>query len=432
MKMMTERFATLLVAAAAVSMLVTAPTEASAGADERSAAGAAARGDALAPRAFRAAAAKVMPSIVTIETIGGVTRSPEGTRRPGQRRRSTGISKPGEGPSTGVIVSDDGYILTSTYNFVRQPSKIYVTLHDDARYEAKLLGKDDTRKLCMLKIDTSRHLEPATFVERDELRVGQWAISVGVGYGGEEPAVSAGIISAMHRIFGKAVQTDANVSPANYGGPLIDIRGRVIGICVPLSPRNPGVMAGVEWYDSGIGFAVPVHESAVLLDKLKAGEHVQHGMMGVQLEVKGDKLIVKDMPEDAPAAKAGVQKGDRISAINGEAIDDMMHLRQVMGRFVAGETIRVTIERDGEEQDVDVALAAGIEMEQKRRSPRMRPGQKRDDDNEKDGEDGGEDESEPAEPDGENEPEQPDSDGEDEVPVPDDLPDPDGDCEMPG
>ncbi|MCG8585980.1 MAG: S1C family serine protease, partial [Pirellulales bacterium] len=196
------------------------------------------RGYLLSPKAFRAAAAKVLPSLVTIESIGGIAISPGA--KVGKRTRSSGISKPGEGPTTGLIVSKEGHIVTSTFNFLKKPPIITVTLNDGSQYVAKMLGRDDTRELCLLKIEADRPLPTPELVDRNELRVGQWAISLGVGYGDSNPAISAGIISATHRISGRAVQTDANISPANYGGPLIDISGRVIGICSPLSPSRGG------------------------------------------------------------------------------------------------------------------------------------------------------------------------------------------------
>ena len=189
--------------------------------------------------------------------------------------RIAGTSKPGIGPTTGLIVSEDGHILTSTFNFRHQPRIITVILRSGQKHVAKLLGRDDTRRICVLKIDTDEKLPLVQQVPVEQLRVGQWAISVGVGYGDFEPAVSAGIISARNRHHGRAVQTDANISPANYGGPLVAIDGRVIGICVALHPDGEGDAAGVEWYDSGIGFAIPLNGLDESLTKLKAGEDIR-------------------------------------------------------------------------------------------------------------------------------------------------------------
>ncbi len=321
----------------------------------------------LTPAAFRDAASKAQETLVTIETYGGIIKSSSALKQPGQRKKQqvAGISKPGEGPTTGVLISKDGYILTSTYNFFKKPSHIIVTLPDDSQYVAELLGRDETRKLCVLKIKTNRELKPAEFVDPGKLRVGQWAISVGVGYGGDEPAISSGIISATNRVFGKAIQTDANISPANYGGPLIDIDGNLIGICVPLSPRQPGVAAGVEWYDSGIGFAIPVAEIKDIVERMKKGEVIVPGIMGIRTspDGKGAIKVIQVVPKSA-AAEAGLKKDDKILQINGQEIKDMMQLRQVAGRFHSGDNIAVLVETDGKKRLVQMTLKSAEEMKE--------------------------------------------------------------------
>jgi serine protease Do len=122
-----------------------------------------------------------------------------------------------------------------------------------------------------LKIEGVRNLPVPVFADPAHLRIGQYAVAIGFGYGGDEPAISAGIVSALNRLAGRAVQTDAKLSPANYGGPLIDIEGRVIGINVPLSPKTDETLGGTEWYDSGIGFAVPIGDPATMIALEKTG-----------------------------------------------------------------------------------------------------------------------------------------------------------------
>ena len=219
-------------------------------------------GNLLASKAFHEAAEKVLPSLVTIETYGGVTTS-------ARRGRISQLSQAGVGPTTGLIVSDDGYMLTSTYNFRDKPTIITVTLRDGTKQVAQLIGRDDARHLCLLKIEPAGKLIVPAIAPIGDLRVGRWAISVGVGYGDFEPAISAGIISALKRDQGRALQTDANISPANYGGPLLTIDGRVIGICVPLNPKAKDATASVEWYDSGIGFAIPLSQLDECIAKMK-------------------------------------------------------------------------------------------------------------------------------------------------------------------
>ncbi len=337
----------------------------------------------LAPKAFRAAADKVRPSLVTIETFGGIAKAGGKAAKKG-RTPVRGISKPGEGPTTGLILSADGHIVTSTYNFITKPPIITVVLHDGSRHVAKLLGQDETRGLAILKIDTSASeggdaptLQPVKFAPPRDVVVGQWVVSVGVGYGGDRPAISAGIISAKNRIFGKAIQTDANTSPANYGGPLIDLDGRVIGVIAPLSPRSTGAGAGVEWYDSGIGFAVPLHGQSSLIERLVKGEVIKPGRMGVQPKRQTKPLpfggveIGKVMP-NSPASKAGLKAGDIIYDVNGIRIEGTTDLRNVLGRYIAGDTVRVAVQRGGKLIEVDLTLSPGSDRPA-RPTPRPKP-----------------------------------------------------------
>ena len=338
------------------------------------------------PKAFRAAADTVLPSLVSIESIGGIAISPGA--KVGRRTRSSGISKPGEGPTTGLIVSKEGHIITSTFNFIKNPPIITVTLHDGSQYVAKMLGRDNTRKICLLKIDADKPLPLPEIAPRDELKVGQWAISLGVGYGDSDPAMSAGIISATHRISNRAVQTDANISPANYGGPLIDITGRVIGICSPLSPsrggptppqrpgqqQGPNPLAGVEWYDSGIGFAVPLDGAQRIIEKLKRGETISRGLMGIRLKAdkNGGGAIVADVADKSAAARAGLKKDDLIVSADGENVLDVMHLQSLVGRFSAGDEVSISIKRGDKTLDLKVTLSA-VDAAAKDKPPAKKP-----------------------------------------------------------
>ncbi len=172
-------------------------------------------------------------------------------------------------PRPDLIVSEDGYILSSAFAFAGKPSSILVTLPSGKRVSATIVARDTSRMLVLLKVAADEPLPVPTQVPRQELSVGQWTIAVGRTYPDSFPNVSVGILCAINRVWGKAVQTDAKVSPSNYGGPLIDIRGRVIGMLVPLSPQQEGEFAGAEWYDSGIGFrrAVGRHLAAPRQDE---------------------------------------------------------------------------------------------------------------------------------------------------------------------
>jgi len=312
----------------------------------------------LMPGVLRHATEQAKPYMVTIDTVGGISL---GQRAKGQRQKVGGLANPGEGPTTGMIVSADGLILTSTFNFIRKPRIITVTLPDGSQHVAELLGRDETRKICLLKIENVSDLQPVAFVAPDQLRVGQWAITMGVGYGGDDPAVSLGIVSALNRAAGRAVQTDANISPANYGGPLLDIQGNVLGICVPLNPRVKGTGAGSEWYDSGIGFAVSLHGLDHIIKRMAAGETLKAGLLGVVPSPKPTDggVELHQIAPGSPAAGAGLKKGDRITHVNDEEVTDASAMRLVLSRFLAGDTVKITWQRDGDAMSAQITLATG-------------------------------------------------------------------------
>lgn len=306
----------------------------------------------LTSKAFRAASAKVQPWLVTIESFGGVSAV---------QGKIGGIRSQGEGNTTGIMISEDGYILTSTFNFVQQPPIITVITGDGKRHIADILGRDNTRKICLLKLRGEVSGMPVPeIVDPEDLVVGQWAISIGVGFGDTNPAISMGIISATNRIAGRAVQTDANISPANYGGPLIDIEGRLIGMCSPMNPSSQAVASGVEWYDSGIGFAVPIHGLEDMIQRLKDGETISPAFLGVQTgpNPKGKGLLIVGVVEGSAAEEAGIKENDVIMAINDKKIKDLMQLQQTLSRFEAGEEIKLTLLKDKKIKNMHVTLGS--------------------------------------------------------------------------
>jgi serine protease Do len=312
------------------------------------------KGYLLAPKAFRAAVNRVRPAMVAIEAFGGVApvkkKGRRGTRRPGD-----------DGPTTGLIVSSDGYVLTSTYNLITRPPIITVVRADGSRHVAQLVGRDDTRRICLLKIDGVKGWPVANHVPADALRVGQWALSAGLGLG-SDPMISAGIVSAKNRIGGRAVQTDANISPVNYGGPLLDVEGRVIGLCVPVNPRTNDPSGGVEWYDSGIGFAIPLAELPAVIDAMKAGKPIHPAALGIRVkdaEAGKRGVEVLDVVKGSAADKAGMRKSDRILNLGGRTVATATELRFSLSRFMAGQTTEVVMQRDGKEQKKSVTLDRG-------------------------------------------------------------------------
>ena len=296
------------------------------------------RAMALTSKAFRQATKSILPSLVTIESFGGVGAV---------QGRIGGIRKQGEGNTTGILVSQDGYILTSTFNFIQQPPVITVITNDGERRIATVMGRDDTRKLCLLKIKGVSGMPVPEVADLEKITVGQWAVSLGVGYGDLSPAVSMGIISAKNRIGGRAIQTDANISPANYGGALVDIQGRLMGICVPMNPQSQAISAGVEWYDSGIGFAIPLSGLEKLIERLKNGERIRPAFLGVETipNPSGEGLLIKRVLEYSPADENELKADDVILELNGTPVNDILKLRQVLNKFEADNDIELTVMR---------------------------------------------------------------------------------------
>ncbi|MBL9124878.1 MAG: PDZ domain-containing protein, partial [Planctomycetaceae bacterium] len=295
--------------------------------------------------AVQAAVARVAPSVVRIETVGGLER--------------VGKVLVGEGPTTGLIVAPDGYILSSSFNFAQQPSSILVTLADGTRLPARRVATDFNRMVTLLKVEPSGELPVPAAAPLAEIKVGAWGIAVGRTYEGDQPNVSVGIVSALARIWGKAIQTDAKISPANYGGPLVDIQGRVLGILVPLAPEQAGDVAGVDWYDSGIGFAVPLEQLLAALPRLKGGEDLHPGVLGISLKGKNvyaDPAELAIVRPNSPAAKAGLKPGDRIVEVAGQAIARQAQLKSQLNPRYAGDTLHVVALRGTERIECDVQL----------------------------------------------------------------------------
>ncbi|MCA9005830.1 MAG: trypsin-like peptidase domain-containing protein, partial [Planctomycetaceae bacterium] len=272
----------------------------------------------LEERAFKQAAAFVNPSIVRIETVGGQDR--------------VGKLITGTGPTSGVVVSRDGLIISSAFNFIGSPSSILVTLPDGRRFPAQNVATDHLKMLTLLKID-AQNLPIPLAIPESEIQVGMWSIALGRTFDLDQPSISVGIVSALERIWGKAIQTDAKISPVNYGGPLVDINGRVMGILVPLSPGASAETAGVEWYDSGIGFAIPMSDVLKIIPRLNTGKDLYPGLLGITLTGQGD--LSTDMKLDrvryaSPAQEAGVKTGDTITQLDGKTVNMHSEVKQVL------------------------------------------------------------------------------------------------------
>ena len=172
------------------------------------------------------------------------------------------------------------------------------------------------------------------------------------------------MVSATDRVWGKAVQTDAKISPANYGGPLLDLRGRLCGILVPLSPRSDKVMSGTEWYDSGIGFAVPVDEMMKRFDTLKAGDDLKAGLLGISFtgkDIYSDNCKVAFCNGTSPAGQAGIRPGDVIVGLNGIKTERQAQFKHAVGPLYAGQEIKISVRRGKKKLDLKATLTDEVE-----------------------------------------------------------------------
>lgn len=313
----------------------------------------------------KAAVKKVAPSVVQIVTQGGsdvvVTDPKKGT-----------IFRKALGPTTGLVVGPDGYIITSTYNFINNPTTILVNVADSNEpLFARKVAEDKSRMLTLIKADIKgKSLAVPVAVPKKEMQEGQWAIALGRTLDakrGAAPSISLGIISAKNRIWGKAIQTDAKISPLNYGGPLVDILGRVQGVIIPASPFVEGVTAGFEWYDSGIGFAVPLEDIYAVLPRLKEGKDLERGTLGVNL--KGQDLFtstaeVTTVIKGSAADRAGLKPGDVITEIDGHPVTRQAQLKHVLGAKYEGDTVSLKFKRGKEEKSVaNIVLVSTAQSE---------------------------------------------------------------------
>jgi S1-C subfamily serine protease/predicted esterase len=301
-------------------------------------------------KALKAAVARVAPSIVQIETSGGTEMISTGPR--GQPIRK------GVGPTTGLIVASDGLVISSAFNFANKPTAIFVTVpgHKE-RYVARVVASDLTRMLTLLKIDTANLPVPQPALKKD-IRIGQWALALGRTLEAPNdreltgpPSVSVGVVSALNRIWGKALQTDAKISPVNYGGPLVNVQGQVLGVLVPASPQAEGETAGFEWYDSGIGFAVYFEDVLAVLPKLREGRDLRRGLLGITMQ-GNDKFgavpTVGTVAPDSAAAKAGLRPGDVITEIDGRPVNNQAQVLHQLGTKYEGDSVAVGVKRGNE------------------------------------------------------------------------------------
>ena len=275
-------------------------------------------------------------------------------------------SNPQEASGSGVIITDDGYIVTNNH-VVENADKVEITLNDNLSYSAKVIGTDPSTDLALLKIN-EKNLPFITYGNSDNVKVGEWVLAVGNPFN-LTSTVTAGIISAKARNIGilpdqhkieSFLQTDAAVNPGNSGGALVNTNGELIGI-------NSAIASTTGSY-TGYSFAIPVNLVKKVMDDLVEYGSVQRGFIGVSIRDIDNKLMddkgiistqgvyVAGLTDGGAAAVAGIKEGDIILKIGDFVISSTPQLQEQIGRFRPGDKVNVTLLRAGKEQIVNVVL----------------------------------------------------------------------------
>jgi len=277
----------------------------------------------------------------------------------------------GAGQGSGVIIDDEGHVLTNSH-VVDGAQDINVSLADGRIYRAELVGQDETTDLAVVRIvEPPADLTPATLGTSSDLAVGQAVLAMGNPLGLDSTATT-GIISALDRpvvtqsrtesVVTNAIQVDAAVNPGNSGGPLFDAQGNVIGINSSIATLSDG---GGQAGSIGLGFAIPVDQAKNVAEQLIENGEVEHAFLGVGLadttvEVDGvtrDGAGIGTVEQGSPAADAGLERGDVVTAIDGRPVDSAAALTGYVRQYTSGESATLTVVRDGQAQDVQVTLA---------------------------------------------------------------------------
>jgi serine protease Do len=270
--------------------------------------------------------------------------------------QAQGRVKTGQG--SGFLISEDGYLLTN-HHVVAHAEEVLVKLADDQEYVGTVVGKDSRIDIALVKIEAEGPLPYVALGDSQAMEVGDWVVAIGNPFGLTH-TVTAGIVSAKGRVIGAGpyddfIQTDASINPGNSGGPLFNLKGEVIGI-------NTAINAAGQ----GIGFAVPSDMFSPFLDDLKTEGRISRGWLGIGLqnmdEALADSLgvdggvLVSEVYANQPAAEAGLQSGDVITKLDGEAVPSNTALIRMIGKHPAGEKLKMRITRQGKAKTLTVEL----------------------------------------------------------------------------
>ncbi|MDR1310703.1 MAG: Do family serine endopeptidase [Burkholderiaceae bacterium] len=295
-------------------------------------------------------------------------------RRQGERSREVPEIKRGMG--SGFIISSDGYIMTNTH-VVEGADEVHVRLTDNREFLARIIGSDKRTDVALLRIE-GENLPYLPLGKSAAVRAGEWVVAIGSPFALEN-TVTAGIISAKARETGDylpLIQTDVAVNPGNSGGPLINLRGEVIGINSQIYSRSGGYM--------GISFAIPIDEAVRVSEQLKSSGKVVRGQIGVQISEISSKVakelgvpekqgvMVNKVSPGSSAEKGGVKAGDIILAFNGQAIRKINELPRMVGETTPGTRVNLTVWRNGSTRVLKLLIAA-VDNEEDAGKPAVSP-----------------------------------------------------------
>ncbi len=302
---------------------------------------------------------KLQPSVVNISTRHAPEDDEGSADLPGVESTHPGLQEffnPAE-PKTqslgsGFIIAEDGYIITNRH-VIDKAENITVTLADNRQFEAKLIGSDDKTDIALIKIAAEDKLPAVVLGDSDKIRVGDWIIAIGnpFGLGG---SVTAGIVSAKSRDieagpYDNFIQTDASINQGSSGGPMFNLQGEVIGINSAIFSTNGGSM--------GIGFAVPINLSRFVIEQLKSKGFVERGWLGLKIQPgtadmaqslgleDNQGVMVAQVSENSPAAKAGIEPGDMVLKFAGQPIDNTKNLSRMAAETPIGQSVTLEIWR---------------------------------------------------------------------------------------
>ena len=272
-----------------------------------------------------------------------------------------------QGMGTGMIMDARGYILTNNH-VVGGASQIQVLLANGRRYPATLVGADPKTDLAVIKIAAKESLPAVTFGDSDKTKVGEWVVAIGHPRGLDH-TVTQGIISAKHRqgimdpsSYQDFLQTDAAINPGNSGGPLLNLQGEVIGV-------NAAIVSQSGGYE-GIGFAIPSNMAQYVAQAIIGTGKVERGWLGISVQDLTPELaksfnvdtatgaLIADVVKNGPADKAGLKKGDVVTAFKGVEVADARSLINRAASTPIGETVPLTIVRDGRTREISVTIGS--------------------------------------------------------------------------